>query len=228
MKDRLHKEIDGLKQQALSLVAVVEENVFMAVDALQKRNYTLARKVIDADSNVDELEVDLEEECLKILALYQPVANDLRFIISILKMNGDLERISDLAVNIAERAEFLSNRPPLKLSFDFRLMAEKVQVMLRRSINALVELDVRTAYDVCASDDDIDAMNRTMYRVVEDAARENPDDIERLLHYLGASRHLERIADHATNIAEDVIYLINGEIVRHHVIEAKKKNLSVD
>ena len=224
MTNRLHKEIELLNKHILMLVAEVEENVRISVNSLQNRDLKLVKKVIAQDHQIDQMEVQLEEECLKILALYQPVANDLRFIIAVMKVNNDLERISDLAVNIAERAEFLATREPINLSFDFVLMADKVQEMLRKSINALVTLDVKSAYDVCAADDEVDDLNREMYHIVEDSVRRNPEKIKELLHYLGVSRHLERIADSATNIAEDIIYMIDGEIVRHHVENYKSQS----
>ena len=198
-------------------VSEVEENVRMSVDSLKNRDTELAKKVIDNDHHIDQREVELEEDCLKILALYQPVANDLRFIVAVMKINSELERISDLAVNIAERAKFLSSQEPFDIPFDFSAMAEKVQSMLRKSIDALVSLDAATAYNVCAMDDYVDNLNREMYLIVEDMAKKVPEKIKEMLHYLGVSRHLERIADSATNIAEDIIYLIDGEIVRHNV-----------
>ncbi|MCE5252565.1 phosphate signaling complex protein PhoU [bacterium] len=224
MTNRLHKEVESLKKHLLSLVAEVEENVRMSVEALEKLNSTLAEKVIAADLNVDRREVDIEEECLKILALYQPVANDLRFIIAVLKINTDLERISDLAVNIAERAAFLVTAKRIQMPFDFTLMSDQVQDMLRKSINALITLNAQDAYEICADDDIVDAYHREMYVIVQDAIRKNPDDLDELIHYLGVSRHLERIADQTTNIAENIIYLINGDIVRHHVEDFKKSD----
>jgi phosphate transport system protein len=219
MSIRLHREVERLKQEILNLVAEVEENLRNSVEAFAKLDPDLARKVIESDPLVDQKEVDLEEECLKILALYQPVAIDLRFIIAVLKINSDLERISDMAVNIAERAEFLFARKRNVISFDFNLMSEKVQGMLRKSINSLIKLDVNLSYEVCAEDNEIDAMNREMYTAVKNAILKNPDDVEIILNFLVVSRNLERIADHATNIAEDIIYMIEGDIMRHHVKE---------
>ena len=217
----LHKEIEKLKQHILTLVAEVEENVSMSVNALINYNSELAEKVINIDLKIDQMEVELEEECLKILALHQPVANDLRFIIAVLKINNDLERISDLAVNISERAKFLVTRKRIDTPFDFSVMAQKSQEMLRKSIDALVTLNTDIAYEVCKADDEVDGLNREFYDIVKTVIRKNPEYIEEMTHYLGVSRHLERIADHATNIAEDVIYMIDGNIVRHHVEDYK-------
>jgi phosphate transport system protein len=211
----LQREIERLKKDILHLSAVVEESAQRAVKALEERDGHLAKRVIENDYQIDRMEVEVEEECLKILALYQPVAIDLRYIVAILKINNDLERIGDLAVNIAERAAFLSTKERLDIPFDFSGMARKAQSMLRRSLDALIRMDANLARDVCASDDEVDAMNREMYVQVQKGIRQDPDRLERLIHVLSASRHLERIADHATNIAEDVIYMIEGEIVRH-------------
>jgi phosphate transport system protein len=225
MLNRLHKEIESLKKQILMLVAEVEDNVRASLNAVQNLNREEAMRVIEKDHHVDELEVQFEEECLKLLALYQPVANDLRFIIAVMKINNDLERVGDIAVNISERAVYLADREPISISFNFPLMAEKAQNMLRQSVTALLTLDVKMAYDVCASDDEIDDMNRQMYEFVEHTVKENPEIIMDLLQYLSISRYLERIGDHATNIAEDVIYLIEGSIVRHHVEDLKLSGL---
>ena len=213
----LHREIEGLKKDILNLGAMVELSVERAIDAIERRDEATARAVIDNDDKIDDKEVDIEECCLKILALHQPVATDLRFIVAVLKINSDLERIADLAVNIAERAAFLATQPQPDVSFDFPRMAGVVQTMLRSSIDALVNANTDLAYQVWASDDEVDAMNREMYIKTQQAIVKHPDQAESIIHLLSASRHLERIADGATNIAEDVIYMIKGEIVRHRV-----------
>lgn len=161
------------------------------------------------------MEVDLEEDCLKILALHQPVAIDMRFIVAVLKINNDLERIGDLSVNIAERAISLARQVRTETPFDFDGMAVKVQSMLHRSLDALVNSDARLAREVLTSDDEIDAIHRQMYEDVKKAIVECPDKIDSLIQLLAVSRNLERIADHTSNIAEDVIYLVDGEIIRH-------------
>jgi phosphate transport system protein len=194
---------------------MVENAVHLAVKSVSERDAEMARSVIDGDEEIDQAEVDLEEDCLKLLALYQPVAIDLRYIVAVLKINNDLERIGDLALNIAERAVLLEGLPPCEIPFDFQGMAEKAKAMLRKSLDALVELDPNLASEVCRADDEVDAINREMYLIVEKGMRENPDQIETLMLMLGISRLLERIADHATNIAEDVIYMTTGQIVRH-------------
>jgi phosphate transport system protein len=212
----LQREIENLKKMILALGAKVEENVYSAVRSLAERNRELAETIIDGDTEVDQIEVDIEEECLKVLALYQPVAGDLRLIVSFLKINSDLERIGDLAVNIAERAFFLATRDRPDIPLDFMKMVDKTREMLRKSLDALVNRDAATAHEVMRADDEVDAINREMYVLIQDAIRKKPEQVERLVHLLSSSRHLERIADHATNIAEDVIYMVEGEIVRHH------------
>jgi phosphate transport system protein len=175
--------------------------------------------LIEEDREIDQIEVDIEEECLKLLALHQPVAIDLRYIIAVIKINNDLERIGDLAVNIAERAAFLSTQKKLDLLFDFPGMAEKTQSMLKKSLDSLVNMDSALALEVCASDDEVDEMNREMFVRVQDRIRKDTNRLECLIHLLSASRHLEPVADCATNIAEDVVYMIDGQIVRHRAEE---------
>lgn len=220
------KEIEKLKTQILELSAVVEEDLRRAVRSIEERDASLAEKVIEADSQIDRQEVDVEEECLKILTLYQPVATDLRFVIAVLKINNDLERIGDLAVNIAERAIFLSTMPPSLVPLDFARMMEKVQEMVKKSLDSLVRLDAALAREVCADDDVVDDLNREMYELIKEGIRRNPtkDNINVMIHLLSVSRHLERIADHATNIAEDLIYMIEGEIVRHRTEDYKNQS----
>jgi len=215
MSIHLQNEIENLKKLIYSLGNDVEDNVHKAVQALDNRDLKLAEKIIELDHTIDRREVDLEEECLKILALHQPVAIDLRFVIAVLKINNDLERIGDLAVNIAEQAVFLSSSPPTDIPFDFAGMSEKTKHMLKCSLEALVNMNTKLAHWVLSADDEVDAINRQMYGQVQDGIRSDIDKMGRLIHYLSAARHLERIADLATNIAEDVIYMVDGEIVRH-------------
>jgi len=215
MSAHLKKEIDNLKKELLTLCGMVEDSFWQAVKSIKTRDVKLAEKVINSDIEIDQMEVKVEENCLKILALHQPVAIDLRFIITALKINNDLERIGDLAVNIAERSQFLSAQKQLDMLFDFEVMAEKTQAMVKKSIDALVNIDCNLASEVCQADDEVDAINHQMYEQVKAQIKQTPENIETLIHLLSVSRHLERIADHATNIAEDVIYMVKGEIVRH-------------
>ncbi len=217
MSVHLRREIEELKKQVLSLSAMVEEAVWMSVRAVQERSPELAERVIAGDHAIDVREVGVEEECLKLLALYQPVASDLRFLVTVLKLNNDLERIGDLAVNIAERAKYLASQPPVSTPFDFVGMATKTQEMLRLALDALVNVDPHRARDVCAMDDAVDDINRAMYGQVQRGIQADPSRVDVFITLLSISRHLERIADHATNIAEDVLYMFEGRVMRHHV-----------
>ncbi len=215
MPVHLLRDIERLKREILTLGTMAELAVREATTAVETRDASLARRVIENDYKLDEMEVQVEESCLKTLALYQPVATDLRFIVAVLKINNDLERVGDLAVNVAERAAFLATQPPIDVSFDFQAMARKAQSMLQRSLDALVNLNAELAHEVCAADDEVDELNRQMYRIVKDMIPAQPRHTESLIHMFSAVRHLERIADHATNVAEDVIYMIEGQIIRH-------------
>ena len=215
------REIEKLKRDLLSLSALVEETLKRSILSLRNRDGKMAQAVLDTDPEIDLREVDIEEECQKILALHQPVAHDLRFLIACLKINAELERIGDAAVNIAERVLFLVGQEPVTVPFDYEGMAEKAQVMLHNSLDALVNLDVRLAYQVIEADDEVDAHNREAYLQVENFIQKTPRLTSCYTHLLGISRHIERIADHATNIAEDVIYLIEGTIIRHRTEEYK-------
>ena len=221
MSRHLQIELENLKKKLLALAAIIETAVRDATLSIEKRDSELAQKIIDDDINIDHTEVEIEEDCLKVLALHQPVAVDLRFIVAVLKINNDLERIGDLAVNIAERAVFLATQPKVDISSDLLDMAHNAQSMLKKSIDALINHDAELAHKVCASDDIVDQMNRQMYLKVQEAIMKNPEQISSLIHLLSASRHLERIADHTTNIAEDVIYMIEGQIIRHKTEEYK-------
>ena len=221
MPKHLQREIENLKRKILNLGARVETVVHEAIRSIEERDAALAQKIIDQDIEIDHTEVEVEEDCLKILALYQPVAIDLRFIVAILKINSDLERIGDLAVNIAERSVFLASVPQVNASLDFARMSKKTESMLNKCLDALVNMSSELANEVCADDDEVDAMNRQMYLKIQEAIQEYPDQVPSLIHLLSVSRHLERIADHATNIAEDVIYMIEGRIVRHKAEDYK-------
>jgi phosphate transport system protein len=215
MNIQLQREIEKMKRLLLALSAKVENDVRLAVRAADNRDAELARNVVNREQETNAMEVNVEEECLKILALYQPVASDLRYIIAVLKINQDLERIGDLAVHIAERALFLCAQPRIAIPFRLEQMADKSQGLLKKVLDAFVSLDETAAREVCAADSEIDNMNQEIFQQVKEAILQNPGLFESLLQIMHISRHLERIADHATNIAEDLIYLIEGRIVRH-------------
>jgi phosphate transport system protein len=215
MSIHLQREIEKLKKQILSLCAVVEDQVQMAIEAFLRQDVVLASKVELRDTDVDRREVEVEEECLKLLALHQPVATDLRLIVAALKINNDLEQIGDLAVNIARKATVVALEPSLGMPFDIAGMWKKVQAMLNDSLDALVNMDVRLAEAVCIRDDEVDRMKREIRLRVEAVGQRQPSIVNALLNVLAVSRNLERIADYSVNIAQDVIYMVNGTIVRH-------------
>jgi len=219
MPKRLQRDIEKIKKMVLSLGAMVEERIRMSIKAIETWDAGLAEDIIRRDYEIDELEIEVEEECLKILALHQPVAVDLRFLIATIKINSELERIDDEAVNIANRVRNISKRRKLDLSFDFTIMAEKAATMLRLSLDALVNLDQDLAFKVLTLDDEVDLMHREIYDRIKEVMSQNPDYVGYLINLYTTSRHLERVGDHSTNIAEEVIYLIEGEIIRHRVKE---------
>jgi phosphate transport system protein len=208
-------EVERLKKRILTLSAQVEESVILAVKALRERDEELARQVEAGDAEIDAAEVEVEEEALKILALYQPVAMDLRFLTSVLKINNDLERIGDLAANIAKRAIRICQFDALPIPEEMHQMGSHARDMVRDSLTAFVNLDHTMAEKVCEHDEVVDDLCKKMYNFIEEQVRANPDNTRYYLQMLTASRNLERIGDHATNIAEDVSYLVNGVIVRH-------------
>lgn len=215
MRVHFQRDVDKLKRQMLALSAEVENDVRAAVRAVENRDEELARQVVIREPKINTMEVDVEEDCLKILALHQPVAGDLRYVISVLKINQDLERIGDLAVHIAERGLFLCGKPPISIPMRLGEMADKAQAMLKKVLDAFVNMDEPGAHEVCAADSEIDAIKRDISQQVKKAITQNPDLFDSFTQIMNIARHIERIADHATNIAEDLIYLIEGRIVRH-------------
>ncbi len=213
------RQIENLKQKILYVGTQVEEAIANAISALINRDAALAEKIIANDSVIDRMEVEVEEECLKILALYQPVANDLRFVVATLKINNDLERMGDLAKNVAKRVAFIARAEPMDMPIDFRGMATQAQHMVKQSLDALVNGDAHLARQVRIEDDEVDNSRQLIRKQVMQGIRSNPQRTEYLLKLNSVSKHLERIADMATNIAEDVIYMVEGEIVRHQASE---------
>ncbi|MBN1958330.1 MAG: phosphate signaling complex protein PhoU [Desulfuromonadales bacterium] len=209
------RELNDLKRQLLGLTAIVESRVQKAIQSLMLHDVSLADEVIKGDAEIDNIEIRIEEECLKVLALHQPVANDLRFIVSVLKINNDLERIADLAANAAARAKDLSGAIVIDCPYDVDVMAKLVLKMLKMSLDSLVNQDADTARKIVDFDDEVDALHKQNFGVIKTAIREKADLMDGYMLYLSVSRYLERIADLATNIAEDVVYLMEGEIIRH-------------
>jgi phosphate transport system protein len=215
MPNILQNEIAKLEKRLLSLGGCAEESIHRAVRAVVERDRHLAQQVVEADTEIDNLEVDLEEEGLKVLALHRPVAGDLRFIVAVLKINNDLERVGDLATSIARQALIVTDRPVLAAPFDVPTMAQKAVAMLRRSLDALVQADVGLARQIRGADKEVDAAHQANTAAIEASIARNTGGTTGCLAYLAVSRSLERVADHAKNIADDVIYLLEGDIVRH-------------
>ncbi len=217
MSYQLNREIDLLKRVFLSLSTRVEENLHLACQAFETLDGSLSKRVIQNDDTINREEMDVEEECLKILALHQPVASELRFIVSILKINNALERIGDLAANIAKKVIRLTQYPDTpKVDFDFSPLTESVGWMIKSSLDSLVNVDAPLARAVCRADDNVDSLKHAANKVIIDTIKSHPDHTEALLNILSIARHLERIADHAVHIAIDVIYMVEGSVIRHN------------
>lgn len=212
---RLQRKNEMLKNNLISLATTVEESVKLAIKAVHDRNANLASSIIDGDREIDRVEIEIEEDCLEILALHQPVAMDLRFITGVFKIINQLERIGDLAVNIAETAIFLASESPLHIPPDYYFMADRTENMLKKALDAFVNMDEALAAEVLADDDEVDMMKHKLHRNCEERLGTELERRRALIHLFLVSRHLERISDHSTNIAEDVIYMVTGEIVRH-------------
>src|SRR5438477_7082488 len=218
MSKHLERDLENLQRDILTQAGAVEEAIHKAIRALQERDAQLAQQVIDGDAEIDQEENHVEEECLKILALHQPVAVDLRRIASALLINVDLERMGDLAEDIAERALTLVRPPYIPIPAMLQRMTDVTTTMVRQSLDAFVNMDSQLARSVCELDEEVDRYNDEIIDELIALMRTAPAMVEPGLSLFSATRHLERIADHATNIAEDVIYLVEGEIVRHRPV----------
>ncbi len=215
MPRHFHEELDALKQTLLAMGALVEDQIRRVMQALVERDDALARQVIERDRQVNAYDVEVDEKCVELLALYQPAAGDLRFLTTAMKIVTDLERIGDQAVNIAQRALELNQEPQLKPYIDLPRMADKAQGMVRDSLDAFVARDAALARQVCARDSEVDALKEQIFRELLTYMMADPTTIPRAIRLILVSRFLERVADHATNIAEMVIYMIEGRMVRH-------------
>jgi phosphate transport system protein len=211
----LLRDLDDLQRDLLALASLVEESIHKATRSLQTRNIELAREVVAADPQIDHEDNHINEGCLKILALHQPVARDLRRIAAAMMITTDLERMGDLAEEIAERSIALAEGPAFPISEKLGHMADLTTMMVRQALDAFVNLVQDQAERVLRMDDEVDRYNNEIIQELVRTMQSSPSLIEPGLSLFSATRHLERIADHATNIAEDVIYLISGEIVRH-------------
>jgi phosphate transport system protein len=210
------KELEELKENLLKMATLVEEAINNAVQSLVKRDSELAQKAFEAEDKINAMDIAINTECLNLLALRQPMAVDLRFIASALKIITDLERMGDQAVNIAERAISLNREPQLKPYIDIPRMAEIAQSMVKDVLDAFVNRDSKLARSVCERDDLVDGLNDQVVRELLTYMTSNPKTIKSAMHLMIVSRCLERIADHATNIAEDVIFMVDALVIKHH------------
>ena len=215
MQRHFHEELEGVKQTLLAMGGLVEDQIRRAMKALLERDDALAQEVIDRDRQVNTYDVEVDEQCVSLLALYQPAAGDLRFITTAMKIVTDLERIGDQAVNIAQRVLELNREPQLKPYIDLPRMAEKAQRMVKESLDAFVARDTALARQVCGKDAEVDALKEQIFRELLTFMMEDPRTIPRAIRVILISRFMERVADHATNIAEMVVYMVEGKMVRH-------------
>jgi phosphate transport system protein len=215
MQRHFHEELEGLKQTLLEMGGLVEDQIRRAMSAMLERDDVIAQEVIDRDRQVNTYDVEVDEQCVNLLALHQPAAGDLRFITTAMKIVTDLERIGDQAVNIAQRALELNREPQLKPYIDLPRMADRAQRMVKESLDAFVAGDTALARQVCAEDAEVDALKEQIFRELLTFMMEDPRTVSRAIRVILISRFLERVADHATNIAEMVIYLVEGKMVRH-------------
>jgi phosphate transport system protein len=220
MERHLDQQLEHIRKTLLQMGALVEQMIAKANKALVERDEAEIAEVIHQDLEVDRLEMDLDEACHATLVRNQPAAVDLRFLVAVMKITTDLERMGDSAVNIAQSARQLNQEPPLKPYIDLPRMSEDVQRMVRESLDAFVRRDARLAVEVCQADDTIDAFYQQLFRELLTYMIEDPKTVSRALHLLLVARNLERIADHATNIAEDVIYYVEGRDVRHSLAKS--------
>jgi phosphate transport system protein len=222
METHFQQELQKLKEALLKMAALVEEAISTAVQSLVKRDSDLAKKTFEGEDQINRMEIDIEDTCLKLLALRQPMAADLRFITSAMKIITDLERMGDQAVNIAERAISLNQEPQLKPYIDIPRIAEIAQSMVKDVLDAFVNSDSKLARSVCERDDMVDGLNDQVFRELLTFMMSDPKTITRAVHLMIVCRCLERIADHATNIAEDVIFLVDARVIKHHA-DAKEE-----
>lgn len=224
MTKHLLRDLEQLADDLVRMTTATEAALGRALESILTRDVAMAKAVVEGDVEIDRMEVQLEEDALKILALHVPVAGDLRFVVSAIKINHDLERIADIAANVAKRTIEMMRMPPVPPPEHFDVMAQRTRTMLREAILALVRRDPALAKRVCAEDDEVDELNRTILAALEARMMNEPQNVPALLRWVGSVRNLERIADGATNVAEDVIYLEEGEIIRHAGLHKVRKD----
>jgi len=219
MHRHFEEELQSLKEKLLRMSSLVEESISLSIKSLVERDSVLAQKVVSQDDAIDAIEIEVDGLCLNLLALQQPQARDLRFITGSMKIVNDLERMGDLAVNIAHRSLDLLKVPLLKPLIDIPRMAQLAQAMLKDSLNAFVNDDVQLAREVCRRDDGVDKLNVQIFRELLTYMLQDPSSVQRAVDLILVAKSLERIADHSTNIAEDVIYIVEARVVKHHMEE---------
>jgi len=218
---RLEEEINKLKKMLFEMASSAEEMIAKSIKALQENNMVLAEDVIKSDERLNNMEIDIDNQCIRILALYHPEAQDLRTVTMIMKINNDLERIGDHAVNIAEKTLYLADKPPVKPLIDIPKMADRAIEMLQQSLDSFVNKDPKLAIQVCKKDDEVDALEPQIVRELITYMISDPKTIDRSLSLILIARELERVADLATNIAEDTYYLASGKIIKHHSLDGE-------
>jgi phosphate transport system protein len=216
---RLEEEISKLKKMLFEMATSVEEMIAKSIKALKDKNMIMAEEVIKSDIKINDMEIEIDNQCIKILALYHPEAEDLRTVTMIMKINNDLERIGDHAVNIAEKTIYLADKPPVKPLIDIPRMADKAIEMLQESLDAFVNKDAKLAIDICKKDDEVDALEPQIVRELVTYIISDPQTIDRALTLILIAREIERVADLATNIAEDTYYIASGHTLKHHSFE---------
>ncbi len=223
-RHHLHAHLDNIRLRLIEMGAQVETMIASATRALVERDEDLVTQVIERDSDVDRMEVEIDDDCHQVLARNQPTAIDMRFLVAVMKITADLERMADSAVNIAQAARQLNREPPLQTYVDLQRMSQRVQAMVRESLDAFVSRDSVLAASVCKEDDEVDQLYRHTFAALVEVMRSDNTSVPRALHLLLVARNFERIADHATNIAEDVIYYVEGRDIRHSAAKASVKS----
>lgn len=223
MASYFDEELRSLKNEVLNMAAMVEESITKSLEALKKRDLKLAGEIREIDKKIDKMEITIEEKCIELIARHQPVGSDLRLLIGVIKMNNDLERMGDHAVNIADSVNFLVNQPRVKPVSNIWTMAKIVNEMLKESVESFIENDAVRAQKVCERDSTVDEMRNEVIRIMLTYMLEEPEKISSAIQYFLVAKNLERIADLSTNICEDTIYISQARIIKHHIEEEKTK-----
>ncbi|MGQ9464446.1 MAG: phosphate signaling complex protein PhoU [bacterium] len=223
MASYFDEELKSLKNEVLNMAAMVEESITKSLEALKKRDLKLAGEIREIDKKIDKMEITIEEKCIELIARHQPVGSDLRLLIGVIKMNNDLERMGDHAVNIADSVNFLVNQPRIRPVSNIWTMAKIVNEMLKESVESFIVNDAVRAQKVCERDSTVDEMRNEIIRIMLTYMLEEPEKITAAIQYFLVAKNLERIADLSTNICEDTIYISQARIIKHHIEEEKTK-----